>query len=657
MGFSTERVRLNELINSMETFLLKKIGDKRLVCYGASSLWPDIIRIIAIDDKVEFFVDRDSSRWGQEHCGIEIKSPEELRKLDKNEYSVVVLAGAVEEIGEFLENMGWEKNVNYFNIYQYIHINMEVSYSSINKFLRFLKTVPPEIKNVTAAKDSERIGIVLNAEGFNFGITYMPYTISLFLLLKWRGYDVKLIVDRLHWDGDIELYEGRCAVCDYIRDVVMSKLENFVSEDDILYIDAVGETELTLEDERECERIAKYSVTWSKWYNCWNSRFRTEKALQDDFAEIFKRNLSYINVFFEKNHFDTINAITALHKIAGVYYYAGKKRNIRVSSQDGVRGVTEISTNGPASYGGDIPRFLKEMWEETPDKEDILDRAKQMWSRRRGASTESSYLSYDSYVSDKRKIGYDKIVFQAPQKKAIQPYDVIIPLNLSSDAAALGVTSIFDDMKQWLEKTLDYVINQLNGTVLIREHPSGKILPPNMANSELYSVYPEILEPYKDSDSLCYVKSEEQLNLYQYMEQCKVLIPWTSTVGVEAGIMGKNVLVHTDAYYQDAAFVLRAQTEREYFELLKKCVTGDGSLLANTQLAHKEALLYFYYTMKRFLITDFTIVNSNYGAEWKFRSFEELLNAEGVEEIIQIVAENIPSVYLVEKQHRKIYDV
>lgn len=652
MGFQTERVCLNELINSLETFLLGKFSNKKLICYGASSLWTDINRIVAIDDLVEFFVDGDNSRWGDEYFGLEIRSPEVLSDMDKSEYSVVVLAGAVEEISGILEKMGWEKNVNYFDIYQYIHMYREMSFGPINKFLRFLKTVPSEMKYVPVREDSERIGIVLNAEGLNFGTTYMPYEISLFLILKWRGYNVKLIVDRLHWDGDIELYEGHCAVCDYLRDVVIGKLENLVPEDDILYIDPVGHTELSLEDEKECERIAEYSVRWSKWYNDWNSRFRSGKLLQDEFAGIFKRNLSYINTFFEKNHFDTINAMTALHKIAGVYYYAGRKRNIRVSSQDGMKGETLICANGPASYGKDIPIFFEEMWELIGNKEEILDRAEQMWKKRRWAFCESNRMSFDEYIKLRKEKGYENVSFQAPETELEQTYDVIIPMNLSNDGAALGVDTIFDNMEQWLKQTLDFVIHKLNATVLIREHPSGMRQPLYMAKSELYKNYPGILEPYVGNKSLRYVKAEERINLYQYIEHCKVLIPWTSTVGMEAGIMGKNVLVHTNVNYENAAFTWRAQNRKEYFEQLEKSIIGGEFLAGDKQQAYEEALRYFYYTMNRRLKTDFTIVSS-FDSPWKFNSFEELLETEGVNEVIQIVAENVPSVYLIEKRRRR----
>lgn len=653
MGIQTDRVRLNELINSLETFLLGKFGDKKLICYGASSLWRDMIRIIAIDDLVEFFVDGDSSRWGDEYYGLEIKSPEELKNIDKSEYSVVVLAGAVEEISGILDDMGWEKNVNYFDIYQYIHVyREELSFGSMNKFLRFLKTVPPEIRNVSARKDSERIGIVLSSEGLNFGTTYMPYTISLFMVLKWYGYNVKLIVDRLHWDGDIELYEGHCAFCDHMRDLLISKLEGIIPENDILYIDPVGDVELSLEDEQECERIAEYCVGWSKWYNSWNSRFRSEKSVQNDFAEIFKRNLSYINPFFEKNHFDTINAITAQHKIAGVYYHAGRKRNIRVSSQDGMKGETFICASGPALYGEDIPQFFEKMWEDIGNKEEILDRAEQMWKKRRWGICESNKMSFQEYMKISKERGYENISFQAPETELERTYDVVIPMNLMNDGAALGIITIFDNMEQWLEQTLDFVIHKLNATVLIREHPSGQRQPHHMKKLELYMRNPQILEPYEGNISLRYVKSDEQINLYQYIEHCKVVIPWTSTVGIEAGIMGKNVLVHTNTNYRNAAFAWRARTREEYFETLERCIKGEEFLAGNRQEAYQDSLRYLYYTVNRRLKTDFTIVNS-IDAPWKFNSFEELLEAEGVDEVVQIVAENVPSVYLIEKQRRR----
>lgn len=325
---------------------------------------------------------------------------------------------------------------------------------------------------------------------------------------------------------------------------------------------------------------------------------------------------------------------------------------MRVSSQDGQSGLTLISANGPGSYGEDLPDFLEKMWEDLPDKKKIMNRAARMWKKRRLAS-EVSGMSWEEYWKVRKEKGYENVSFQAPQEELEQTYDVVIPLNIMNDGAALGVHTIFEDAEEWLEKTLDYVIHELNGTVLIREHPAWRYQPSYIVNLELYNSCPEILEAYKGNKSLRYVKSEEEINLYQYMEQCKVVIPWTSTVGIEAGLMEKNVLVHTDANYRKAAFASQVHTQKEYFENLKRCIVGGEFLVKDKQQAYEDALKYFYYTMNRRLTTNFTIVNSC-EAEWKFNSFAELLNAEGVDEIVQIVAENVPSVYLIEKQRRRL---
>lgn len=650
-----KRIRPNAIINKIETDFLKKIGDRRLICYGASGNWTDINKIIYIWDLVEFCVDGDSDKWGGDYYGKKIESPEKLRLIDKSRYAVVVLSIAYEEISLILDGMGLKENVHYYNICQYSSILNDQTIGPINSFLNFLGTVPTGIctRVVEYEKQKNRIGIVLAMEAFNFGITYVPYLVSLFLLLKWKGYNVKLIVENLHWDGDIIAYEGACDVYDEIRDLVISKLEKLIPLEDIMYIEPTEQNELSEDAKRECRRVADYSARWSKWYNASAVYCISKERLQKKYEEIYLKNLPYIEDFFEKNHFDTINAITALHKNSGLYYYVGKKHDMRVSSQDGMSGATLICANGPASYGEDIPIYLKRMWENMTNKDEIMNLAAQMWEKRRRASAKVSDMSMDEYYKERKEKGYENISFQAPQTELEQVYDVIIPLNLMCDGAALGIVTIFDDVKQWLEKTLEYVIYKLHSTVLIREHPAGKIQPLYMSNTELYIDYPEILEPYKGNKSLRYVKSDEEINLYQYIEHCKVLIPWTSTVGIEAGLMGKNVLVHTNVNYRGATFVLWVHTQEEYFENLKRSILEGEFLPGDKKQAYEDALVFFYYTMNRRLTTEFTIVNSC-EAGWKFSSFEELLTAEGVDEIVQIVADNIPSVYLIEKQRRRL---
>lgn len=650
-----KRIRRNTIISKIETDFLAKIGNRKLICYGASNNWTEINKIIDISDLVEFCVDGDSNKWGEDYYGKKIESPEKINSVDKDKYAVVVLSAAYDEISKVLDAMGLEENVHYYNICQYLGTLNDGAIEEINLFLHFLDTVPSEIRSKVVDKEKEknRIGIVLLMETLNYGITYVPYLAALFLLLKWRGYNVKLIVEHLHWDADLIAYEGACADYDEIRDVVIRKLEKLVPQEDIMYIEPVEDRECSEEDKAECRWIAEYSAKWSKWYNLGKVQCISEEELQKEYEGIFVRNLPYIDAFFEENHFDTINAITALHKMAGIYNYVGKKRGIRVSSQDGSNGNTLISANGPASHFGDIPFLFRGTWESLFNQDDIIVRAKEIWKRRRGFTiTIDADTDLQEYEKTTVKKGYMCVNYQTKQSEIEQEYDVVIPLNLAYDGAMIGVNSIFENYLEWLEKTIDYVINTLKRSIMIREHPVVKLLPNYMQSCELHAIYPELLDLYNGNSLFRYVKSNEDINIYEYMEHCKVVIPWTSITGVEAGIMKKNILVHTNVYYENTSFVLRAHSQQEYFQILKECVLGKEWLVSDEQVAFNEALRYFYYSMHMHLVTDFSIYNSDL---WngKVEDFMELLETEGVEEIIHIVAEGIPSPYLIEKQYRR----
>lgn len=653
-----QRLRLNDFKNQFELEFLKKIGDRKLIAYGASGRWWEINSVIYIEDLVEFFVDGNPDRWGEIYWGKEIRTPAELRNLDTTKYAVVVSTAYFEEVSKVLDRYGLKCGVDYFNVFQYVHLPVSFPVGSCNTLIRFLDSVPTKMRHIVANKTDKRIGIVMNAECFNTGLTDAPFAVALFLILKWKGYDTRLIVDRLHWDGDIMIYEGHCKVCDTVTNMIVDKLKEVVPESDIMYIDPVGEYKISEQDAEKCEKIAEYGASWSKWHKGYYGRFYSWEFLKNQYARNFKKNFSYIDDFFQKNHFDVINASTALHKRAGIFNYAAEKRNIRVTSQDAYdKASMLVCTNGPASCGMDTPRIFEEKWIKEDEEDEIMKYAVQMWEKRRNLtiSTKAEDLNLDNYKDIIRTKGYAYTGFQPPRSEIRRSYDVIIPLNIRCDGAALMAETVFGSLEQWLIQTLDFVINKLGKSVLLREHPAGRYHPDYYTCTEIYAAHPEILEPYEDSDLLLYVKSDEDVNLYQYIEQCKIVIPWTSTTGIEAGIMKKDVLVHTDVFYRDSKFVKCVHSVDEYFDYLKKELLNKKQPRKGEEEAYEEALKYFYYSMARTLLTRFTSMHSN-EFPWRFECFEELLEEEGVEEIIQIVAEDVPSVYLVEKQHRKVYN-
>ena len=600
-------------------------------------------------------MDSDCKKWGQLYCGKEIKDPKEILQVDRETYMVLVLSSASADICRILETMGLEQGADYVTLSQLLDGRHElVRYiNAANMLLDFLDTVPKELKDRKPDKGKGKIGIVMSIEGQNAEPDF-PYTVALFLILKWRGYHAQLMIDNLHWAGDLAFYRGFCDDCDKILSELVCKLKTIVPPEDLVYFDTYGKIEISEQDIKECERVAEYSAKGQKWRKIANFAWMTLQSVEEHFVQIFKHNIGYVKAFFDNNDCESVNVSTALHRRAGIIHYVCSQKGIRVSSQDSTKGKMILSADGIASYGGDITRVVKEQWIPAEWEEEVLQCAEDM-ARERFAQTKLDETfrleQFEEAVVEK---GFAYVSLQGAASAIQENYDAIIPLNAPNDGAALGIHTIFSDRKQWLIEILDFLINQLGKRVLLREHPVLKILPASIyTESDIASTEPEILEPYKNSKLLYYANFHEDINLYKYMEQCRVVLPWTSTVGMEAAIMQKNLVVHTDVFYGNSAFAMKAHSKEEYFEFIRMCVETDDWLVKDRKLAQKEALKYFYFGMKRNLYTDFTLYESDYHCtthKWLHMNFEELLKEKGVEEIVQIVAENIPSVYLTARQ-------
>lgn len=649
-------LQINSFTKKQAADCMRKLGNKRIICYGASTNYYPLTSIVNIQDAVEFFVDSDCKKWGQLYCGKEIKDPKEILQVDRETYMVLVLSSASADICRILETMGLEQGADYVTLSQLLDGRHElVRYiNAANMLLDFLDTVPKELKDRKPDKGKGKIGIVMSIEGIDLSPDF-PYSAALFLILKWKKYPVKLIVDNLCWTGDMAFYRGFSRDCGTILERLLCKLQEIICEDDVEYITAYDKAGMSEEDKRECRRIAAYSAQWQKWRRIQNFAEMSQELIEAEFAAVFEKNMGYVNAFFEHSQYDTVNVSTALHKRAGVIAYVCSKQGIQTSSQDGADGMTLLSADGAAYYGRDIKRTVTENWIPSDEKKKILKDAAEMAEQRFGSTDfNNGEGNLEEYHNMMKLKGYAKVSFQGALQNLERTYDVIIPLNAPYDGAAIGIHTFFESRQGWLVKTLDFIINKLGKTVLIREHPFLKMLPPsNYIGSDLMSADPDILEPYKDSPLLYYANYTEDINLYQYMRHCKAVLPWTSTVGVEAGLMRKNVVTHTDVYYADSAFAMRAYSEEEYFSFICKCLECDEWMVENTELAYEEALQYFYLCMNRRLHTKVTICGEDYHYithQWLGMNFEELLKEKGVEEIVQIVAENIPSVYLTARQ-------
>ena len=98
--------------------------------------------------------------------------------------------------------------------------------------------------------------------------------------------------------------------------------------------------------------------------------------------------------------------------------------------------------------------------------------------------------------------------------------------------------------------------------------------------------------------------ADEELNSYDLLRFAKVVLPHTSTVGIEAALLGLPVILGTAVYYEDLGFCKKAATREEYFAALEAAL--DGAFRPDTGQQDDAALAYYLTQRCALLQTKFT---------------------------------------------------
>ncbi len=171
-----------------------------------------------------------------------------------------------------------------------------------------------------------------------------------------------------------------------------------------------------------------------------------------------------------------------------------------------------------------------------------------------------------------RTKGKDALSFQSTSDGAVdgERYDVLVPLNLRWDAAALNCERVFPSCMAWLEALLEWIEKDGRFSVCLREHPIGRLA--IAASREDYS---PLMRRFNSLGArLRHITPEESINTYDLMRGAKVVLPFTSTVGIEASMVGKPVVVHTDCYYRELGFCWDSSSPHEYLRLVQEALEG-----------------------------------------------------------------------------------
>ncbi|BCN32518.1 capsular polysaccharide export protein, LipB/KpsS family [Anaeromicropila herbilytica] len=600
--------------------ILNENKEKKILCFGAGSALSIMPRILPEGYKIEYFVDNNKNIWNTVYKNIRIKSPEELLMEEKNKFIILLVSQHALSISKQLDDWGFIKDKDYFDLYTSLErcFRIQKIIWNAEKMIQFIERIPENTFDKIMYKMDKRIGVIACCSYMGMP---MFYDIATFLLMKLNGYNATLIMDNIYNCENFIMYDG---ASDDIKYIVMQVIEVLIKRFpmlDIRYIDQ-NQEELLGEDIYEISRNVKINSIWQKSRLNEKTNSTSIEEYEREFFEVFYQNLKCIKFFFKHNKFDSINVSTGLHYHRWMYLWVGKQKGFRASNYDGPGQIkTSYATNEPNGHSYDVAKVINEKWFTEEEEYKIIQLAKESFLIRKKSTLENGGYNFQK-VERSKELDRD--------------YEVFIPLNVMWDAAALGLEDVFTSTEEWLVETLDYLLKNSNVNIMIREHPAQHSLYKDYNNPSYESL---LQDNFGKNPRIYYVRSEEEINSYQMISKAKVVLPISSTIGVEAVLLNKKVIVHTNCYYSRLSFVDKAKSKNEYYQMIIDAIAQSESNITKENI--DKAYLSYILLLNNQIETSFR----ESCPDWYDCNLIDLSNENGVQKILKVIAEGIPACY------------
>ena len=304
---------------------------------------------------------------------------------------------------------------------------------------------------------------------------------------------------------------------------------------------------------------------------------------------------------------------------SGLFLKEANARGCRVATFDTDRHIAQICVDGVAAQNGDIPMAFHSLWNSDRDVRQEAVKIAKAEFRDRSANR-------DDY-------GFQVL----PARKSSQYSDgcVLIPLNVEWDTAALGRHVHFATTADWLISTVNAVLDQDAGPVVVRQHPSERRL---LQGSRL-DVAGLLRRRFGEDPRCQFVAADDPVSSYDLLRSARLVLPFVSTIGIEAAAMGKPVLISGTCYYTDLGFVWSGRSREEYFDLLHRGLRGDLTLRPDQ--TERAWLCYYLTAVRNRVLTDFTPHPDDFWT-WCQRPFPSLLSDPAVIDILEAIDTGVP---------------
>jgi hypothetical protein len=306
--------------------------------------------------------------------------------------------------------------------------------------------------------------------------------------------------------------------------------------------------------------------------------------------------------------------------------YIAQKRGIRVITHEvGLQPASAFFTEGEATaYAIHIPDEFELNDEQNAKLDAYLAKRFQgdftmagikFWADMKGLEADASFLQ--------KAAGFKQIV--------------PIFTNVIFDTSQPHANTVFEDMFDWLDMTLDVIREHPDTLFVIRAHPDEL----RVRKSSRETVAGWVSSRGVDkAPNVIFVSPNESLSSYELIQKSKFVMVYNSTIGLEAAIMGAAVLCAGRARFTQYPTVFFPQTIEEIKRTMKEFLEAEKIDVPPRFKRNARRFLYYQLFRTSLPFGDF-LEPSIRTTQTRLKSFrlDELLEADALKVILEGVLE------------------
>lgn len=316
--------------------------------------------------------------------------------------------------------------------------------------------------------------------------------------------------------------------------------------------------------------------------------------------------------------------------VSGLYTAEAAKLDLDFSTYDCGHGRFFLTHRGVAAHSTDVPvahTLLDQACKENQKlKNWVLYKAKEMFLKRENGGDFFSFQKISRRGNVKSK------------------FDLLICLNYRADTAALLRARCFSTVEEWVTAVARWALKH-GFRLAVRAHPS-------LRSRHIRSVeqIDKLLAKIDTTgDRIVWIGPHEDVNTYDLVDHSQVILPFTSTIGIEAVFMGRPVVLCARSYYDNLGIARACSTSEEYFSEITMALKEKKT--SSCTMRETAMLCYYLVCACRSVYSNFTPQPLDF-EKWINEPIDKLWSRPELADLVESLITRIPIAWL---RHQRLY--